>query len=192
MADRYPSFAALQAGERDDHYEIVDEDRGTDVLVMAIHGGKIEYHTSLIAREIAGDDHSLYLFEGSRPNSNYDHLHVCSIKFDEPTLQQMLSSVGTCVSIHGKQGDDPWVMVGGRDDELRDSLKARLSEAGFSLRSPKPGYEGKDPQNVCNRTRRNRGAQLEISLGLRARLYEDPRALDRFATAVRGAIEDQD
>jgi phage replication-related protein YjqB (UPF0714/DUF867 family) len=56
--------------------------------------------------------------------------------------------------------------------------------------------KGLDKRNICNRSRRARGVQLEISEGLRARLLRsrskgstDPRSFPWFVQAVREAIE---
>ena len=67
MADRYPDFATLAAAH--DHgkdYRITVQDRGTRVVILAPHGGMIEPETASIARAVAGDDLSFYLFEALR------------------------------------------------------------------------------------------------------------------------------
>ena len=56
---------------------------------------------------------------------------------------------------------------------------------------------GLDKRNICNRSRRARGVQLEISKGLRARLFRSlsngagtaPGTFPWFIQAVREAIE---
>jgi phage replication-related protein YjqB (UPF0714/DUF867 family) len=54
------------------------------VAIIAPHGGKIEPGTSEIAAAIAGDDYSLYRFQGLRDRPR-EELHITSAKFDEPT-----------------------------------------------------------------------------------------------------------
>jgi phage replication-related protein YjqB (UPF0714/DUF867 family) len=55
---------------------------GSDVCIIAPHGGKIEKWTSEIATALAGDDYNLYLFEGLKRAKNRD-LHITSSRFDE-------------------------------------------------------------------------------------------------------------
>ena len=56
-ADQYSSFKQLFEQEKPGiDYHIAVEDRGTDVLIMAPHGGRIEPGTSEIACDIAGGD----------------------------------------------------------------------------------------------------------------------------------------
>ncbi len=53
-ADRYPSVAALKAGQVEDRdFRIETQDRRASVTVLAIHGGDIEAGTSQLARELA-------------------------------------------------------------------------------------------------------------------------------------------
>ena len=67
MADRSPDFATLAAAhEQDRDYRITVQDRGTRVVILAPHGGMIEPETASIARAVAGDDLSFYLFEALR------------------------------------------------------------------------------------------------------------------------------
>lgn len=66
LAKDFRSFADLVAAyERDRDYRIVQSRRpGSQVVILALHGGSIEAHTSDIAREIAGQEFNLYLFGG--------------------------------------------------------------------------------------------------------------------------------
>jgi phage replication-related protein YjqB (UPF0714/DUF867 family) len=68
----YADPAAAQAEGED--YRVVVVPRATSrVAVLAPHGGSIEAHTSSIARQIAGADLNLYLFEGMRPQATIRH-----------------------------------------------------------------------------------------------------------------------
>ena len=66
LAKNFRSFADLAAAyERDRDYRVVLVPRhGSTAAIVAPHGGSIEAHTSDIARDIAGQDFNLYLFEG--------------------------------------------------------------------------------------------------------------------------------
>jgi phage replication-related protein YjqB (UPF0714/DUF867 family) len=62
--DKYFTFAELAAGEDPSAYRIVSMPRGSAVAIIAPHGGNIEPGTSELARAVAGQELSLYLFEG--------------------------------------------------------------------------------------------------------------------------------
>ena len=67
MADKYPNFEALSREKiegRDYRIVVEHEGRSRAIAVIAPHAGKIEPGTSVLAREIAGDDYCIYLFEG--------------------------------------------------------------------------------------------------------------------------------
>lgn len=84
MADKYKNFKDLAAVETEGvDFRIVVKEGRSGLLVVAPHAGKIDIHTSLIARAIAGDEHPLYIFEGYKTNGN-GALHVTSEHFDEP------------------------------------------------------------------------------------------------------------
>jgi len=53
-----------------------------------------------IARGVAGEDFSLYLFEGIRQVSNYSALHLMSPRFDEPRCLLLLSMCDHVIAIH--------------------------------------------------------------------------------------------
>lgn len=64
MPDRYTSFVDLAANERPDiDYRIRVVDRGSEIGILAPHGGWIEPGTSEIAEAIAGSEFSFYVFE---------------------------------------------------------------------------------------------------------------------------------
>ena len=197
--DRYPDFAELARRElidRDWWLRIVERD--SPLLILAPHGGGIEPGTSEIAREIAGEDLSLYCFEGIRARGN-DRLHITSTRFDEPACLQLLARSRIAVTIHGCANREPIVLVGGRHGELRVRVERALTGAGFTAREENGRHSGDDPANICNRAAAAMGLQLEISRGLRRALFPGLRrherrqanpALARFATTVRLALRD--
>ena len=81
--DDYWSFTELAKNEREQDYKVFSRPRGSEVIIIAPHGGGIEPGTSEIAEAIAGDNFSLYCFEGLKANCN-KILHIKSINFDEP------------------------------------------------------------------------------------------------------------
>ena len=188
MADRYPDFATLAAAhEQDRDYRITVQDRGTRVAILAPHGGTIEPETASIARAVAGDDLSFYLFEALRAGAHGDY-HITSHRFDEPRALALVAGADTSIAIHGRKDDgSDTVWLGGRDETLRDAVGDALRAAGFeaALNTALPGVH---PSNICNRTRSGAGVQLELPRSLRRNLAEDGRMMARFSTALRAAI----
>lgn len=196
MADKYASFSDLQASEREGvDFRIRLCRRSSSVAIIAPHGGKIERGTSEIAEAIAEDRHNLYCFEGTKSENNWD-LHITSARFDEPKCVALVSACDIVVAVHGCGGRDQTIFLGGLDGDLRQAIRDRLNAAGFAT-GTHANLRGEDRANICNRGRRNRGVQLEITKSLRRTLVpRNPtgraRALPdlaNLANAVRCAIE---
>ena len=188
MADRYPDFATLAAAhDHDRDYRITVQDRGTRVAILAPHGGTIEPETASIARAVAGDDLSFYLFEALRAGAHGDY-HITSHRFDEPRALALVAGADTSIAIHGRKDDGTdTVWLGGRDEIQRDAVGDALRAAGFgaALNTALPGVH---PSNICNRTRSGTGVQLELPRSLRRSLSQDATMMARFSTALRAAI----
>jgi phage replication-related protein YjqB (UPF0714/DUF867 family) len=138
------------------------------VAVLAPHGGRIEGRTSEIARLIAGDDHSLYLFEGLRPtDDNFDCLHLASRYFDEPRALDLVAACDIVIAVHGYASAGPDVLLGGLSDGLKRGIAQALAAAGISCQMEGHRFPGTQPRNICNRGRSGAGVQLELSEGLR-------------------------
>lgn len=169
LAKNFRSFADLAAAyERDRDYRIVRLLRAdSEVAILAPHGGSIEAHTSDIARDIAGQDFNLYLFEGLLKAGNFASLHLSSHLFDEPDCLDLLRTCRSVISVHGCGHAGEIVLMGGRDAALRESIGARLRALGVACEAAAAGLDAADPMNVCNRGRGEAGVQLELSLALR-------------------------
>ncbi len=64
------------------------------------------------------------------------------------------------------------VYLGGLDNELKEKIKKALIQAGFTVeKSPRPALQGRSQRNLCNRCRPVGGVQLEISKGLRKKMF---------------------
>ena len=113
MADQYSNFADLAAHERlGTDYRILVHDCGSMIAVIAPHGGRIEPGTSEIAGAVAGNDLSLYSFEGIRRGRAHGELHITSPRFDEPQALGLVAAVETAIAIHGRADTkDPAVWV---------------------------------------------------------------------------------
>ena len=175
--DKYANYDDLKQHEKEgEDYVILLRENNSRIAVIATHGGGIEPGTIDIADGVAGRDHTFYAFKGIKRKGNAV-LHITSNKFDEPKGVRLAENADVVVSIHGYQGEDEVVFIGGRNQDLKEKIKYMLNEAGFHAEiSTKSGLRGRHPENICNRCRSGEGVQLEISRGLRDRMFDN---LDR-------------
>jgi phage replication-related protein YjqB (UPF0714/DUF867 family) len=190
MASPYRNFDELKSREVEGQdYQIRFDLKDERVLIMAPHGGKIERTTSKIAEAIAGENYSLYGFEGMKTDRN-DVLHIESHLFDEPRALQAVKRADVVITVHGQiNHKEGFVMVGGLNVSLRSEIRRQLEAAGFQTRTPPEGLQGIDPENLCNRGRLKGGVQLEISRKERDALRDDNSRLKEFSEAIRRAIK---
>jgi phage replication-related protein YjqB (UPF0714/DUF867 family) len=183
----YASFADLARNEKvgkDFRIRFIDRP-GSRAIILAPHGGEIESGTSDIAALVAGEEHSLFCFEGMKPYGENRGLHITSHRFDHPQCVAMTTVRDVVVGIHGCMGDAQ-IFVGGLDAELADGLAIHLKGAGFTVISDGHRYPGRHPHNICNRGATGRGAQLEITYDLRAPEYRE-----RIAAPARAAVAER-
>jgi phage replication-related protein YjqB (UPF0714/DUF867 family) len=196
--DIYHNFAALAAGECPGaDYRIIACPRPSPVAVIAPHGGGIEPGTSELAAAIAGQEFSLYCFEGRKSNGN-ETLHITSAAFDEPACLAIVAASQVVLALHGSVEQEEVVHVGGRKARLARRLCEALNAAGFAAQlDDTADHPGRDAFNICNRSRSLRGCQLEISNGLRITLFEGLTRRQRkrttaqfhaFVTAIRSVL----
>lgn len=190
MTSPYRSFEELKSRELEGKdYQIRSHLRDERVLIMAPHGGKIEPTTTMIAEAIAGENYSCYSFEGLKEEGN-GVLHIESHLFDEPQALQAVKEADVVITVHGQLNhQEGFIMVGGLHVDLRSEIRRRLEAVGFQTRTPPEGLQGIDPENICNRGRLKGGIQLEVSRKERDLLKTDKERLERFASAVREAIQ---
>jgi len=190
MTSPYRSFEELKSRELEGKdYQIRSHLRDERVLIMAPHGGKIEPTTTMIAEAIAGENYSCYSFEGLKDEGN-GVLHIESHLFDEPQALQAVKKADVVITVHGQLNhQEGFIMVGGLHVDLRPEIRRRLEAAGFQTRTPPEGLQGIDPENICNRGKLKGGIQLEVSRKERDLLKTDKERLERFASAVREAIQ---
>lgn len=196
--DKYSNFAELRRNEHEgEDYRILVEERYSKVVIIAPHGGRIEPGTSEIARGLAGSEFSLYCFEGRKPKGNFVALHITSNQFDEPKCVQLVGRSQIAVAVHGCEGKNEVVYVGGLDKELKIEVIKGFSNAGFKAKEDSSIHSGCDIQNICNRTSSEKGLQLEITRGLRRAMFKGIRARERenttplfskFVAAVREVL----
>jgi phage replication-related protein YjqB (UPF0714/DUF867 family) len=186
LADRYGSYAQLASNESHgtDYRVLAVERPSSPVLIVAPHGGSIEVGTSELAARIAGDEHSFFAFEGLKPWGRNRDLHITSHCFDHPRCLALVARSTVTLGVHGCRGHSQ-IFIGGLDSELCALLARRLTEAGFPARCEGHKYPGRNPLNICNRGRRQRGAQLEFTMDLR-----QPGVRDEIVPVVRDALHE--
>ncbi len=182
--DKYESFSELNTNEvHGKDYRVRAVERpGSQVLIIAPHGGGIEIGTSQLAARIARARHSVFLFEGLKPPWQNRGLHITSHKFDHPRCLALVSQSLVTLAVHGCQGESQ-IYVGGLDVELRARLTAGLNAAGFPACAEGHRYPGLNPLNICNRGRRGCGVQLELT-----RDFREPAARRLIAPIVRDVL----
>ena len=172
--DRYSNFTELDENEKKGEDYVIAYRKGSlDIAVMAIHGGGIEPGTADIADAVAERTYTYYAFKGLKKKGN-TILHLSSNTFDEPLGVRAAQEARIVLSIHGCRDEQEIVYVGGRDLELRQRFISSFRVSGFiAVASEVPGQRGIGENNICNRCRNGKGVQLEISRGLREKMYED-------------------
>ncbi len=168
-AKAYKGFADLEKHQiRNKDFRIVVVSRpGSRVAIIAPHGGLIERRTSEIATAIAGDSFNLYLFEGIRGSKNYTALHLTSHLFDEPECMNLIGQCSHVVAIHGCQGDEPKILLGGLDQSLKIQLAKAFSSANLVAELNGHNFPATESTNICNRGLKRQGVQIELSAALR-------------------------
>ncbi len=184
MSDRYKNFDQLnKENDLNKDYEIKLCHRpSSKIIIMAPHGGLIELGTSEIAEIIAGDDLNLYTFKGIKERKNFD-LHITSSNFDEPKCLYLVKKCEIAVTIHGCAGVKPGIYLGGEDTLLIKLLENELQQ-DFYVKSKGHKWNGLGKSNICNRTSRNRGAQIEITRDLR----NDENKRNKIANGIRKVL----
>ncbi|MEI4830970.1 poly-gamma-glutamate hydrolase family protein [Bacillus sp. FJAT-53711] len=193
-SDIYKNFAELSAHyQKGIDYTIETQDiPNSDVIILAIHGGEIEFGTDQIAKKIALGDYSYYIFNAKKKeDSNHDgrnDLHLTSTHYDDPIALKMIAQKSKVVSIHGVKGTEKLVYMGGLDVELRDKISKELSDAGFRMGDTPDKLKGISPENIVNKGKNLKGAQLELTDDLRTELTNNTSKMEKFSDAIRLAI----
>ncbi|WP_436855906.1 poly-gamma-glutamate hydrolase family protein [Staphylococcus caeli] len=146
---------------------------GSRVLIVAPHGGNIEQGTSELTKLVANDgNYDYFSFEAIRPSNN-TQLHVTSTHYDDATLHEMIEDRTATISIHGAQGDEPIVYLGGAKSPLRDAIQSQLESKGFVVKVPPEYLGGANNNNFINKVDGSTGVQLELTTALRKAFFKD-------------------
>ena len=174
-------------------FKIETKERQGDTIILAIHGGRIEKGTDELAKAIAKTDHSYYIFKALiYEDSNKDQrndLHLTAKNFDEPQALKMTAQKNKVVSLHGAKGEEKLVYMGGNNELLRENIAKQLSASGFKLAEAPEDLNGNHPDNIANKSRNLKGAQMELTTALREELLDNPSKMEQFAQAVRKGID---
>jgi len=172
------------------NYEIQHDDSGsTRVKLFAPHGGCIEPCTGALVRVIAAGRTDFFVFRGMRRKDCYGTLHVASANYDEERCRAMAHSAEVAVAIHGCDGRESFIEVGGGNAALASRLRQDLDGKGFPARPASDRRKGEDARNFINLSR-HKGVQLELSVGFRRSLYADfPRTLQANPVALRSFVQ---
>lgn len=171
MADLYKSMTELVRYEKELSFET--QDRMSDVLITAIHGGGIEAGTSELAQCIAEQVGANYFsFKGLKSKDNAD-LHVTSTNYDNPDLLKWSQNMNTVIAIHGYSNKNPKTLIGGMDKQLVSLIAQYLKNAGFNIEIAPNHLAGRDFNNITNKNKRGMGVQLELSTQQRKELFSN-------------------
>ncbi|WP_210122405.1 poly-gamma-glutamate hydrolase family protein [Staphylococcus sp. GDX8P65P] len=158
---------------------------GKSVLIAAPHGGNIEQGTSELTKLVANNgDFDYFSFEAIRPSNN-TQLHVTSTNYDDATLHEMIQDRTATISIHGAQGEEQLVYLGGYQSPLRDAIQSQLELKGFVVKIPPEYLGGLSNANFINKVEESTGVQLELTTALRKVFFKD----EDTSTASRKKIE---
>lgn len=170
MADKYNSMKELYTFEPMENYRLTSRRRPeSGILVMAPHGGAIEFFTSEIAHQVAGNEFSLFDFAGIMPERNFANLHVTSRHYDCSIAQRLALEAAFSLAVHGCKGKDNErvTYLGGQDQLGRELVYNHLTRSGFQVKEAPAHLSGIGADNIVNRNLRGMGIQLEISLAQR-------------------------
>jgi phage replication-related protein YjqB (UPF0714/DUF867 family) len=171
--DRYESYKELAQHESEGADYVISVREGSSIAVIAPHGGGIEPGTADIADAIAADQHAFAAFKGIKKSGNRA-LHIRSDRFDDFPGAGIAERCRMVVTIHGCRGQEERIYVGGRSHKVKMRIIDALNRAGFHAEeSLKPALQGRSRRNICNRCLSGRGVQVEISKGLREKMFKN-------------------
>ena len=185
--DLYKNFQELAKNEQG-NFEIECIDRGSNITIIAPHGGKIESYTTEIAKKIANNTFNYYSFIGRKNENNFKDLHITSTNFNEPKALNLVKKSEVVIAIHGckdiknYQDYGKHIFIGGRNKKLKDTLEKLLIANNFSVNRDK--FPGKEPNNICNQGTTKAGIQFELTYSFR----EDSNLRNKFINIIKNYL----
>ena len=182
MADLYGSMTELLSvlSKRENiDWKIESKKDNEDIVIFAPHGGSIEPGTTELAQATSEiGSYSYFSFLGLKSSNNFQ-LHITSTNYDEPTLLDMQKYAKYSVAYHGASGEEPMVLIGGADFDLRKAVAEEFDKYNIPNQPAPKDLAGKNPSNIVNRNLRGQGLQLELTMGLRRLMFKDGNISDK-------------
>ena len=195
----YQSMTDLVSQEpaKGNYFFQIDDSRQSNVKLFAPHGGCIEPCTGNIVIEIAAGVVDYYIFNGIRKAQCYQTLHVTSTQYDEPRCLAMVRGAKVALAIHGCDGEESFMEVGGATRLLNEQLSSYLTRMNFPVVQAAQHRTGEDALNFINQASIG-GLQLELSAGFRRSLFpyfpkplqHNPTTLQPFVEAMKNWIHE--
>ncbi|RAS81098.1 poly-gamma-glutamate hydrolase family protein [Priestia endophytica] len=174
MSDVYKNYQALTSDKVEGiHYQVRYQNHQSLLCLSAPHGGGIEAGTTELVEAISMSrpSWSWYVFEGLQSSGNRD-LHITSTNFDEPRQLRLLENVHWHITFHGMRGTKAETYIGGRDVELKEAIRRKLTEKGFIVKDARKGFAGMEVRNITNATVQGMGVQLELTAEQRKQFFQ--------------------
>jgi len=185
--DKFGSYTELaqHKKEGEDFEVVVQEVKGSKISIVAPHGGKIENPTGIMASEIAGSEHNLYVFKGLCKEA-FKELHITSTHFDDPRALDLVAKTDVTLTLHRCRIEEPVVCLSGRDKKLQSKLAAAFNKAAIPVEIENHPYQaGIRPENICNKNARAEGVQIELSNGI----CDDPSLTKKCVEVIRQSLK---
>lgn len=202
MEDTYKDFESLSAVEKkDEDFRLFINNVNSRIAIVAPHGGGIEPGTSEIAKSISEEKFKCYCFEGIKSTKNKEYLHITSTNFDEPKCVEMCEDSETVMTIHGADRGGDIIFIGGLNEKLKRAMIDKLKNVGFNAQEDTTDHSGQDSRNICNKGFLKKGLQLEISNGLREKMFKGLKrkgrnsttdTFDKFIESIRSVLEENE
>jgi phage replication-related protein YjqB (UPF0714/DUF867 family) len=180
-----------------DNYDLqIDHSRRSKVKIFAPHGGCIEPCTAQIVLPLALDRFDFFLFNGMMKKDCFSTLHVTSTHYDEPQCLQLAREAVVAIAVHGCEGEEPFIQLGGGNGTLAANLREYLIVLGYRIMHSSGELKGEHADNFVNFAQQG-GIQLELSAGFRRQMFpgfprslqRDPVEFPRFIGAMRSWME---
>ncbi|WP_436956390.1 poly-gamma-glutamate hydrolase family protein [Staphylococcus sp. AS1337] len=204
MTDKYNSMSELEAETiENSDWEIVSRYLDSQVIITAIHGGGIEPGTTEIADLTAQKGkYDYFSFKGTKSKGNED-LHVTSRNYDQSELMKMIKNKTCAVAIHGCDGNENIIYIGGKDQKLIYEMTKQFRQLNISVEQAPEHISGAHDDNIINCCKTGAGIQLELTPGLRKMCFDNQKYnkksredqhnwsqfMDEFTTAIVKSIQ---
>ena len=186
----YSNFKELEKNEVG-NYTIECIDKGSHIIIIAPHGGRIEPRTDTIAKTIAYQNFNYYGFISERGKIKArKNMHITSHKFDEPKALELVGkseiviAIHGCKNLHSQRSNKKEIFIGGLNKDLKTKLEKVLKESSLHVSFLRK-FAGEEEDNICNRGSTKAGVQFELTSSFR----NDGELCRIFISTVRNFLE---